>query len=246
MYDRIRRRLPGKVLLPIPLALLLSALLMLLGQTGTAVAANPAATTLQTAAERCFVEVADPFVDVSGGSVAWADYDGDGDLDVLIAGRSASDSPVTRLYRNDGGSFTEINAGLMNLQSTSAAWADFDGDGDPDLLLTGEDSDFNRQSILYRNDNGAFVAVETPFVKVSNGAVAWADYDGDGDLDVVITGSTGGDSRSSTLYRNDNGTFVDSGVDLIGVDFSSVAWADYDGDGDPDLLLIGRYIYGLG
>lgn len=246
MYDRIRRRLPGKVLLPIPLALLLSALLMLLGQTGTAVAANPAATTLQTAAERCFVEVADPFVDVSGGSVVWADYDGDGDLDVLIAGRSASDAPVTRLYRNDGGSFTEINAGLMNLQSTSAAWADFDGDGDPDLLLTGEDSDFNRQSILYRNDNGAFVAVETPFVKVSNGAVAWADYDGDGDLDVVITGSTGGDSRSSTLYRNDNGTFVDSGVDLIGVDFSSVAWADYDGDGDPDLLLMGRYIYGLG
>jgi hypothetical protein len=149
------------------------------------------------------------------------------------------------LYRNDGSSFTEINAGLMNLRSTSAAWADFDGDGDPDLLLTGEDSDFNPQSILYRNDNGAFVAVETPFVKVSNGAVAWADYDGDGDPDVVITGSTGG-GRASTLYRNDNGTFVDSGVDLIGVDFSSVAWADYDQDGDPDLLLMGRYIDGLG
>jgi hypothetical protein len=239
------------VLLPIPLALLLSALLLLIGQTGASsavgmTASSPRTLSVGAAAERCFTEVDVPFVDVSEGSVAWADYDGDGDLDLLIAGNGGSDAPVTRLYRNDGGSFTEINAGLMNLQSTSAAWADFDGDGDPDLLLTGRDSDFNRQSILYRNDNGAFVAVETPFVKVSNGAVAWADYDGDGDPDVVITGSTDGGSRSSTLYRNDNGTFVDSGVDLIGVDFSSVAWADYDGDGDPDLLLMGQYIYGLG
>ncbi|RLT40928.1 MAG: DUF11 domain-containing protein, partial [Chloroflexi bacterium] len=178
--------------------------------------------------------------------MAWADYDGDGDLDLLIAGINSSDAPVTRLYRNDSGSFTEINAGLMNLLSTSAAWADFDGDGDPDLLLTGQDSSFKPQSKLYRNDNGAFVDVETPFVKVSNGAVAWADYDGDGDLDVVITGSTDGGSKSSILYRNDNGTFVDSGVDLIGVDFSSVAWADYDGDGYPDLLLMGQYVSGLG
>jgi hypothetical protein len=249
MHPFSRHRSLTRVLFPIPLALLLSVLLLLIGQTGASSAAGMTAASPRTAlaaVERCFTEVNDPFVDISEGSVAWADYDGDGDLDVLIAGNGVSDEPVTRLYRNSGGSFTEIDAGLINLLSTSAAWADFDGDGDPDLLLTGLDSDFNRQSILYRNDNGAFVAVETPFVKVSNGAVAWADYDGDGDLDVVITGSTGGDSRSSTLYRNDNGTFVDSGVDLIGVDFSSVAWADYDGDGDPDLLLMGRYIAGLG
>jgi hypothetical protein len=239
--------------------LLLTVLFALLGShpshaeepaAGASSAARMAAASLRTvsvgaAAQRCFTEVDVPFVDVSEGSVAWADYDGDGDMDLLIAGSSSLDGSVTRLYRNDGGSFTEINAGLMNLRSTSAAWADFDGDGDPDLLLTGLDSDFNPQSKLYRNDNGAFVDVETPFVKVSNGAVAWADYDGDGDLDVVITGSTGG-GRTSMLYRNDNGTFVDSGIDLIGVDFSSVAWADYDKDGDPDLLLMGRYIDGLG
>jgi hypothetical protein len=251
MHLILRHRSLTRVLLPIPLALLLSTLLLLLNQTGASSAAGMTAASPRTApagaaVERCFTEANDPFVDISEGSVAWADYDGDGDLDLLIAGNGGSDEPVTRFYRNGGGSFTEIDAGLINLLSTSAAWADFDGDGDPDLLLTGLDSDFDRQSKFYRNDNGDFVDVETPFVKVSNGAAAWADYDGDGDPDVVITGSTDGGSRASTLYRNDNGMFVDSGIELIGVDSSSVVWADYDGDGDPDLLLMGQYNYGLG
>ncbi len=226
------------------LTLMLSCTLALLSLT--AESASQPSLEASASAERCFFEVESPFVGLLSSTAAWADYDGDQDMDVLIAGSDGNDGPVTRLYRNDGGSFVEIDKGFANLGATSATWADFDGDGDPDLLLTGRDSNFDSQSKLYRNDSGTFVEIETPFVGVRDGAAAWADYDQDSDLDVVITGTANGGSRASVLYRNDNGTFVDSGVNLIGVNASSVAWADYDKDGDPDLLLMGQYDYGLG
>ena len=47
---------------------------------------------------------------VSQSSVAWADYDEDGDLDMLLTGLSGS-SPISRVYRNTGGVFTDIGAG---------------------------------------------------------------------------------------------------------------------------------------
>ncbi len=67
-----------------------------------------------------------------GNSAAWGDFDGDGDLDFVMAGGG-----VTRVYRNNGDqTFTDIAAGLP--VSTSAAWCDYDSDGDLEILLNGE------------------------------------------------------------------------------------------------------------
>ncbi len=173
------------------------------------------------------------FSDISAGlaaasysSVAWGDYDNDGDLDILLTGSGRS-----QVYRNDGGTFSDINAGMPGVYGSSAAWGDYDNDGDLDILLTGSDL-----SEVYRNDGTAFTDIDAGLVGVQYGSVAWGDYDNDGDLDILLTGSD-----VSQVYRNDGAIFTDINAGLPGVSGSSVAWGDYDNDGDLDILITGEY-----
>ncbi|WP_211942291.1 FG-GAP-like repeat-containing protein [Cylindrospermopsis raciborskii] len=176
---------------------------------------------------------------VSDSSVAWADYDGDGKQDFLLTGFS-SDGPIAKLYRNTGNGFKEdTNVSLPGVAASSVAWADYDGDGRQDFLLTGFSSN-GRIAKLYRNTGNGFkedTNVSLPGVAASS--VAWADYDGDGKQDFLLTGDSS-DGLIAKLYRNTgNGFEEDTTVSLPGVRFSSVAWADYDGDGKQDFLLTG-------
>ncbi len=76
-------------------------------------------------------------------------------------------------------------------------------------------------------------------INVSRSAVAWGDYDNDGDLDLLITGWTGSD-RIARVYRNDGAaTFTDIVAGLIPVESGAVAWVDIDADGDLDIVLTG-------
>ena len=78
------------------------------------------------------------------------------------------------------------------------------------------------------------------------GAVAWGDYDQDGDLDILLTGQTNSNPNAiSPVYRNTSGTFSDISAGLTGVTQSSAAWGDYDNDGDLDILLAGQGRPGL-
>jgi hypothetical protein len=121
--------------------------------------------------------------DFLGHSVAWGDVDGDGDLDLATS---------LHLYRNDGGRLT--TAAIWSSPdwpstpgTAGVAWGDVDEDGDLDLAMggnwtvrpAGED-----RPTLYRNDGGTLTAtsVWTP-VGYSHTSAAWADVDGDGDLD---------------------------------------------------------------
>jgi hypothetical protein len=68
------------------------------------------------------------------------------------------------------------------------------------------------------------------------GAAMWGDYDNDGDLDVVVTGVAG----PTRIFRNDGGTFVDTGAGLPSLGSPGTAiWGDSDGDGRLDVLLLG-------
>ncbi len=172
-------------------------------------------------------------------SVAWGDYDNDGDLDILLAGGTGTGF-IARIYRNDAGSFTDIAAGLPGLYDCSAAWGDYDNDGDLDLLLTGfTTGGTGYLSEVYRNDAGTFTSIGAGLPGVSFSSVAWGDYDNDGDLDILLTGDTGS-GYIARVYRNDGGgTFADASAALPGVAHSSVAWGDFDDDGDLDILLAG-------
>jgi len=184
-----------------------------------------------------------PFANVQLGSVAWGDYDNDGDPDILLTGLDENLSTTyAQIYRNDGGAFTDISAGLTGVARSSVAWGDYDNDGDLDILLTGADGSNNPVSKIYRNDDGVFTDISAGLTGVYDGSAAWGDYDNDGDLDILLTGS---DSNTfpynpiAKLYRNDDGIFTDIGAGLTGVWTSSVAWGDYDNDGNLDILLTG-------
>ncbi len=186
-----------------------------------------------------------PFEGVLNGSVAFSDVDGDGDIDLLITGRNASKVEIAKLYLNDGaGNFTEKTGDpFEGVTWSSVAFSDVDGDGDEDLLITGRNHAGVEMAQLYINDGlGDFSEkLGTPFEGVMRGAAAFSDVDGDGDDDLVITGRNALGLHIAKLYLNDGGgNFSEQlGTLFDGVDFSSIAFSDVDGDGDNDLLITG-------
>ncbi|NVO20563.1 MAG: T9SS type A sorting domain-containing protein [Bacteroidetes bacterium] len=85
-----------------------------------------------------------------------------------------------------------------------------------------------------------FSLVESGIAGVGRSSLAWGDFDNDNDLDLLVTGNQGSGPYIASIYRNDNGNFVNINAGLTGIDNSSVAWGDYDNDGDLDILATGR------
>lgn len=173
-------------------------------------------------------------VSVGRSSVAWGDYDNDGDLDILLTGDHGSGPYVASVYRNNAGEFSNINAGLTGIYNSCASWGDYDNDGDLDILACGRNSS-NSKTFIYQNNNGAFVQKEVGLPDIgSDGAIAWGDYDGDGDLDILIAGAF-----SCRIYNNAAGIFTDSNAGLPSIANCWVDWGDYDNDGDLDVFAMG-------
>ncbi len=187
------------------------------------------------------------FPAMMNGIVDFADIDGDGDQDFLMAGTNATLSEaITRIYSNDGFgvfSLTE-NDEITKVYQGSSDFADIDGDQDVDLILTGtHGSLFNSYTALYvNNGSGKYSLMEnTNLIDVNISSTDFADIDNDGDYDLLITGSSNF-SLSSALYKNDGeGNFIpDNESDLVPIIFSDCALADFDNDGDIDLMMAGR------
>ena len=182
---------------------------------------------------------------VNESSVAWGDYDNDGDLDILITGLSDPGGWISKIYSNNGNnSFTEqTGISLTGVAQGSVAWGDYDNDGDLDILLTGHSiTEGGRVSKIYRNngDNSFTEQAGISLTGISLSSVAWGDYDNDGDLDILLTGNTGSSLVSKIYHNNGDNSFTEqTGIGLMGVRSSSVAWGDYDNDGDIDILLTG-------
>lgn len=170
------------------------------------------------------------------GSVAWGDYDRDGDLDLALAG-ARTGGPVTRIYRNDAGTFTDIGASMPGVSGGAVAWVDFDNDGDLDVTFAG-DSGAGAIARIYRNTAGSFVDAGASITGFTYCAMAWGDYDNDRDFDVAISGLSG-TTPITNLYRNSAGTFTLVSWPVTGVSRGSLNFGDFDNDGDLDLVISG-------
>ena len=154
---------------------------------------------------------------------SWADYDRDGFLDLYVTTAWVADGTVDYLFRNKGdGTFAApLNMGAV-ADSQYPCWADYDNDGDPDVLVGGF------PGRLYRNDGGGtFTNVTSSAVATDPGwYAAWGDYDNDGDLDMFTT--TG-------LYENNGAGGFRAGTGFPAG--GNGAWVDIDNDGYLELYV---------
>jgi len=130
-------------------------------------------------------------------SVAWADADNDGDLDLAVGNWNDGQN---YLYVNNGdGTFTP-RAAFGARDTNTIAWGDYDNDGDLDLAVGNGDFVSADQNYLYVNAGDGTFTEAPAFGLGSTDSVAWADADGDGDLDLAA-----GNEHSPTqnyLYEN--------------------------------------------
>ena len=176
--------------------------------------------------------------------VAWFDMDEDGDLDAFVANQNGD---LDAFYLNEGGVFRDAAEEMgmdgegrtEELGGVGPAVTDFDNDGDLDLFMANYGPD-----ALWRNDGGGVfseVGAGTPLGEdYHSTAAAWGDFDNDGQVDLfVVSYLTELAEVEDHLFRNWGGVFENVTPDLLQHPGAShgVSWADFDGDGDLDLLL---------
>ena len=177
-----------------------------------------------------FVLSSSPGVGSSPQSVAAADVNGDGKVDLISANLTAN--TLTVLTKNGSGGFGLASSPGVGSGPISAVAADVNGDGKVDLISANYNA--NTLSVLTNNGSGGFVLSSSPGVDIGPSSVAAADVNGDSKVDLISANY--GAHTLTVLTNNGNGGFVLSSSLGVGINPLSVTAADVNGDGKVDLV----------
>jgi hypothetical protein len=183
----------------------------------------------------------------NGRSGSFADIDNDGDLDLLIQGGSGA----RQMYLNNLGDATALTSFTLytsqsgvNVGATpgwSAAWSDYDSDGDLDVFL-GQSNIGATGDLLQNNGDGTFTDISSTSINTPafHQNVAWVDIDLDLDLDLMI--AMEGPERHEIYIQESDGSFTQSGAaanfqEDFGTKAYGMAIGDVDGDRDLDVYI---------
>ncbi|MBO0343310.1 MAG: VCBS repeat-containing protein [Bacteroidota bacterium] len=192
-----------------------------------------------------------------------ADVDGDGRTDIFLGGNKGEAAAFYK--QGSDGRFQKVDQPAFKADKssldTNSAFFDADNDGDLDLYVCSGGNEFPNSSsslkdrLYVNNGEGIFVKSEQwlPTNRYENSsAVAPADYDGDGDMDLFVgirakPFNYGEPCNGYLLKNNGNGQFTEVGEDVapelrnLGM-ITDAEWFDYDQDGDQDLILVGDWM----
>jgi hypothetical protein len=168
---------------------------------------------------------------VMNGSLAWGDYDGDGNLDLLITGTSGSRG-IARIFHNEAGDFrTYTTLSTNGLIRGKSFWGDFDRNGTLDVLVTVATPNSAPHTLVLLNRGGEFI---DSGISLPGAAQGWEDCNGDGLLDVITSSDT--EAVSRIYFQSSPGKF-DRAPQILTPAAYSADWGDFDNDGTPELLV---------
>ncbi|MDH5604178.1 MAG: VCBS repeat-containing protein, partial [Cyclobacteriaceae bacterium] len=189
-----------------------------------------------------FKEIASFIAPFSHGKAFTLDINNDGWQDIITMGISQYGIKATFQYLNQGNFvFEKSPSTLPPVSLSTVATGDVNGDALDDILLSGLGTMEDRITSLYtQSPPGQFQDQQIVLPQLINGKVDLLDYDGDGYLDLLVTGIDDATIYKTTLVRNlSDGTFAASPHPFPDVSLGTVLPGDFDGDGDTDILFTG-------